>query len=76
MAGKFKVNPEYRVSELSRIPSNTVVEAHMNSGSIKVYDNVHYPERFARAIFNREDGCLKVVVKKGDELYEIEKPTN
>jgi len=74
MPGKFKVNPEYRVSDLSHIPTNTLVEAHMRSGSVKVYDNVHYPEKFARAIFNREESCLKVVVKKGEEEYEIEKP--
>lgn len=70
---KFKVKKEFRVSELSHTPSETIVEAHMNNGSVRVYDNVHYPEKFANAIFNREEKCTKVVVKNGDNEYEITK---
>lgn len=71
---KFKVKSEYRTNELASIPSNTSVEVHMTNGSIRVYDNIHYPNKFANSIFRNGADCIKIVVKQGSEEYTIEKP--
>jgi len=71
--GKFKVNMEYRTNELASIPTNTIVEVHLKDGSIRVYDNIHYPEKFANKVFKGSNNCEKIIVKNGEEEYTIEK---
>lgn len=70
---KINVGREYRTNELADIPSNTSVEVYMKNGSIKVYDNIHYPEKFANRIFKNSNDCTKIIVKRGSETYTIEK---
>lgn len=63
MPSKYKVGREYRTSDLSHQTSSYVLEANMSNGTTKIYDNVHYPEKFARTMFSRHADITSILVK-------------
>lgn len=71
MSGKFKVGEEYRDNPLSKTDSPISVEVHFSDGkSTRVYDNVHFPNKFAEKIFNRDHSVSHVIVKDSSNSSE------
>lgn len=62
MAGtrKFTVADKYRKNNLSHIDSPIKAEVH-DLDVIKVYDNIHSPDAFAKKVFRNNEHCTKIV---------------
>ena len=50
----YNVRPQDRVSSLSHEPNDNTVTVHFENYE-KVYDNIHYPDRFIGAIINADN---------------------
>ncbi len=58
MPGKFKVAKDYRKNPLSKSESSISIELHYRDGSIRIYDNVHYPKSFCKKSFESDNQNL------------------
>lgn len=71
MSGKFKVGESYRNNPLSKTESPISVEVYYSDNrSTRVYDNVHFPNKFVEKIFNREPLISHVIVKDSSNSSE------
>lgn len=73
MSDKFQIGPEHRTNDLSHIDSPLKAEVYYQNGKIRIYDNIHYPDRFADAAFrnNSQVSSVKMVSESGDHEYVI-----
>ena len=68
---KFKVNPQFRKSGLSLQESSITAEVEFKGvDTKKIYDNVHYPERFAGATFSNNSSAIKITFKDDSDGSE------
>lgn len=67
---KLYVAPEFRKSDLSGIDTDTRLEVHI-AGEVKVYNNIHYPNGFAKKVFTNNPSCTHVEVISPDGNYTI-----
>ena len=71
MSSKFKVGESYRNNPLSKDESPISVEVYYSDNrSTRVYDNVHFPNKFAEKIFNRDPSVSHVIVKDSSNSSE------
>ncbi len=78
MSGKFKVARKYRTNALSDSESPITIEVHYSDGrASRVYDNVHFPERFTKKIFDLNKTAIQVIIKDSSNSTEetINRPT-
>jgi hypothetical protein len=71
MSRKFKVGESFRKSDLSQIKTSREVWAVYNNGDTKIYDNVHYPDAFAKKIFMNDSKIDHVIIKNLNENTEF-----
>jgi hypothetical protein len=68
MSGKFKVHEQYRTNQLSSVKSSISIEAHYSDGrSSRVYENVHFPDKFVKKMFKSNDLVDYVIVKDSSD---------
>ena len=58
--GKFFVGNEFRTNKLSTVPSSVRAEVHAADGTIKIYDNIHYPSAFFKKVFKENPTYTKI----------------
>jgi len=67
MKSKYKVSRQSRTSELSDIETSMLIEIHFNNGTVKIYDNIHYPINFCKRAFNDDSSIdYAIVIDKAD----------
>jgi hypothetical protein len=79
MPGKYKVRQEFRTNVLSKIDTEVNAEVHFdNSATVKVYENVHYPDKFANSVFRNNADASEIVFKdlSTQSEYSVKRPTN
>ena len=68
MSGKFKVSEQYRTNQLSSVKSSISIEAHYSDGRpSRVYENIHFPDKFIKKMFKSNDLVDYVVVKDSSD---------
>ena len=60
---KFFVGTKFRRNKLAETNTNIRAEVHKPGHSIKVYDNIHYPNALAKKIFSESSGVTHIVFK-------------
>jgi hypothetical protein len=73
-SGKLYVKPEFRKNALSDVDTETRVEVHTTNETTKVYNNIHYPQAFARKVFNESSSCTHIEVIAPAGNYTINRP--
>jgi NADPH-dependent 7-cyano-7-deazaguanine reductase QueF-like protein len=77
---KFKVDKNHRKSELSEVESKIEVEVVYTNPlkSSRIYDNVHFPNKFANKIFERNSDVERVIIRDLSDASEtiIVRPNN
>ena len=69
---KFKVDKNHRQSELSEVESKIEVEVVYTDPlkSSRIYDNVHFPNKFANKIFERNSDVESVIIRDLSDASE------
>lgn len=69
---KFKVGKNYRQGELSKVESNIEIEVVYTDPlkSSRIYDNIHFPNKFANKIFERNSDIKKVIIRDLSDASE------
>lgn len=57
----YNVRPEDRNNHLSLKPTNTTITVRYANYD-KVYDNIHYPQAFAKRIINGDDNWIAMLL--------------
>jgi hypothetical protein len=71
MSGKFKVARQYRTNALSDSESPITIEVHYSDGrDSRVYDNVHFPDKFTKKIFDLNETATRVIVRDSSNSTE------
>lgn len=68
--GKFFVGIDFRKNELSSAKTNLIVEVHSTEENIKLYNNIHYPDAFAKKIFKNNNKVTHVIVRNAVDNSE------
>ena len=69
---EINVKDEYRTNELSTVPGGVVVSVQYNDGTIKHYDKIKDPVKYASRI--KKQNVVNIVYKypvsEGSDLYK------
>ena len=61
---KINVGRQYRTNELSDLKSSILIEVYYLDGkSTRIYNNIHFPDRFVQKIFRNDKSVDYVVIK-------------
>ena len=55
----YKVGEEHRKNPLSKEPTNNTITVHFETED-RIYDNIHYPSAFAKAIMKTETEWISI----------------
>lgn len=75
MKGKIRVSDEFRTSDLSNIKTKNEVHVKYLDGHIRVYDNIHYPNKFINKVFSKNSDVVNATIVNSDGEIMINRTT-